>query len=76
MLLHIRDGEGDLLFWSRRSGDIVRVGSTNRYDGIPERKLTLREYAKWLRRNGYKEHTPYWKRKNHTVYRNTPEWSR
>ena len=64
MLLHIRDKEGDLLYWSRRSGDHVRVGSANRYDNIPERKLTLREYSKWLRQNGYKEHTPYWKKKH------------
>ena len=76
MLLHIRDKEGDLLFWSKRLNDHVRVGSANRYDNIPERKLTLREYSKWLRRNGYKEHMPYWKRKNHAVYRKTPEWSR
>ena len=64
MLLHIRDKEGDLLFWSKRLNDTVRVGSANRYDNIPERKLTLSEYSKWLKRNGYKEHTPYWKKKH------------
>ena len=64
MLLHIRDREGDLLYWSRRLNDTVRVGSANRYDNIPERKLTLSEYSKWLKRNSYKEHTPYWKKKH------------
>lgn len=64
MLLHIRDKNGDLLFWSKRLNDTVRIGSTNRYDNIPERKLTLREYSKWLRRNSYKEHAPYWKKKH------------
>ena len=64
MLLHIRDKNGELLYWSKRLNDTVRVGSANRYDNIPERKLTLREYSKWLRQNGYKEHTPYWKKKH------------
>ena len=76
MLLHIRDEEGDLLFWSRRSGDVVRVGSTNRYDGIPERKLTRSEYLKWLRQNSYKEQTPYWKKKNIVKNKNSLGWSR
>ena len=64
MLLHIRDNNGDLLYWSKRLNDTVRVGSANRYNNIPERKLTLREYYKWLRRYGYKEHQPHWKKKN------------
>ena len=76
MLLHIRDREGDLLYWSRRTGDMVRVGSANRYDNIPERKLTLREYSKWLRQNGYTEHTPYWKKKNIVKNKNSLGWSR
>ena len=76
MLLHIRDREGDLLYWSRRLNDTVRVGSANRYDSIPDRKLTLIEYSKWLRRNSYKEHTPYWKKKNIVKNKNSLGWSR
>ena len=76
MLLHIRNKEGYLLYWSRRTGDMVRVGSANRHDNIPERKLTLREYSKWLRRNNYKEHTPYWKKKNIVKNKNSLGWSR
>ena len=76
MLLHIRDREGDLLYWSRRSGDMVRVGSANRYDGIPERELTYIEYVKCLKINGYTEHTPYWKKKNIVKNKNSLGWSR
>ena len=76
MLLHIRDKEGDLLFWSKRLNGNVRVGSANRHDNIPERKLTLSEYSKWLRRNSYKEHTPYWKKKNIVKNKNALGWSR
>lgn len=76
MLLHIRDKNGDLLFWSKRLNDTVRVGSANSYDNIPERKLTLREYRKWLKRNSYTEHTPYWKKKNIVKIKNSLGWSR
>lgn len=69
MLLDIRDKEGDLLYWSKRLNDHVRVGSANSYDNITERKLTLREYSNWLKRNGYKEYMPYWKKKHFFKYK-------